>query len=421
LVQRPFASFFSYGAVSYLHTGSYGIKNYVRLNHLGNVQVVISDKRVSICDEYLGVERFEAEVLSAVDYYPFGMMMPDRQYYASNDSSNYRFGFNGVERENQITGQGNNLDFGARFCDSRLGRWFSLDPYQKIYPALSPYHQSGNNPIFFLDNGGKYLYACTEKTKDLVLKSMASVFGANHGFSFDEGDKLIYQDKGAPLTTYQQYLLRIFLYDVVLNAHSHVYLKEEGYPEGISKSGAFQHYYEPYFFPLGEDVPNVPYALAYFGGKGIAYGYRDKNDLILSSTIYVSGTGFLAPENPVLYLSPEQIFWHEIGNHLTNKKYNSFNTADKNIGRLGPSNGNEITIIKERQTVGFERFVQSIMGHNQLRGGQAHGDLKVQGSSGYDDFYINEASGNNKIVTNNHAGSGMFLIEKEQNIVNRIE
>jgi len=51
---------------TYLILDGYGSFFHERLNHLGNVQVVISDKRVNICDEYLGVERFEAEVPSAV-------------------------------------------------------------------------------------------------------------------------------------------------------------------------------------------------------------------------------------------------------------------------------------------------------------------------------------------------------------------
>jgi len=40
---------------------------------------------------------------------PFGMMMPDRQWYASNDSSGYRFGFNGQEKDNEVKGVGNSL------------------------------------------------------------------------------------------------------------------------------------------------------------------------------------------------------------------------------------------------------------------------------------------------------------------------
>jgi len=149
LVQRSFASSFSIRVVKTLQTTSYELKNYESLNHLGNVQVVITDKRVSKCDSELAIEYFEAEVLTAMDYYPFGMMMPDRKWYANSDSTNYRFGFNGTERENEISGQGNNLDFGARIYDSRLGRWFSIDPLSYKFLFQSLYVSFDNSPIFY--------------------------------------------------------------------------------------------------------------------------------------------------------------------------------------------------------------------------------------------------------------------------------
>lgn len=52
----------------------------------------------------------------------------------------YRFGFNGKENDNEVKGTGNQLDFGARIYDPRLGRWLSLDPLQAKYPGFSPYN-----------------------------------------------------------------------------------------------------------------------------------------------------------------------------------------------------------------------------------------------------------------------------------------
>ncbi|TNE80657.1 MAG: hypothetical protein EP332_06485, partial [Bacteroidetes bacterium] len=160
-----------------------GKRHYELSNHLGNVQVVISDKRVSVCDEYLGVDRFEAEVLSAMDYYPFGMLIPDRQWYANSDSSNYRFGFNGMERDNEVSGQGNNLDFGARIYDSRLGRWLSVDPWENRYPHLSVYNFAKNSCISQIDiagNGAEVsIIPKTSKnpTPKIKVKSTIYVYG----------------------------------------------------------------------------------------------------------------------------------------------------------------------------------------------------------------------------------------------------
>jgi RHS repeat-associated protein len=77
--------------------------------------------------------------------------MPGRSF--SSDS--YRYGFNGMEKDDEIKGSGNSLDFGARIYDSRLGRWMSVDPLQAKYPSLSPYHAFADNPILVVDKDGK--------------------------------------------------------------------------------------------------------------------------------------------------------------------------------------------------------------------------------------------------------------------------
>src|SRR5437660_827086 len=62
---------------------------------------------------------------------------------------------NGKEKDDEVKGSGNSLDFGARIYDSRLGRWLSLDPLQRKHAAMGPYIYSGNSPIAFLDPDGK--------------------------------------------------------------------------------------------------------------------------------------------------------------------------------------------------------------------------------------------------------------------------
>jgi hypothetical protein len=60
-------------------------------NHLGNVLVTVTDLKVGIStdgDDF--AEYYEATVVSAVDYYPFGSAMAGRKY----NQGTYRFGFN---------------------------------------------------------------------------------------------------------------------------------------------------------------------------------------------------------------------------------------------------------------------------------------------------------------------------------------
>ncbi len=79
------------------------------------------------------------------------MMMPGRQY----SSDEYRFGFNGMEKDDEIKGNGNSYDFGARIYDPRVGRWLSVDPDFRKYESLSPYNFVNNMPIIAIDPNEK--------------------------------------------------------------------------------------------------------------------------------------------------------------------------------------------------------------------------------------------------------------------------
>jgi RHS repeat-associated protein len=80
--------------------------------------------------------------------------MPGREYTAQSVAG-YRFGFNGKEMDDEISGDGNAMDFGARIYDNRLGKWLSLDPLQFKHPNLNPYGYCRNNPVIFVDPDGK--------------------------------------------------------------------------------------------------------------------------------------------------------------------------------------------------------------------------------------------------------------------------
>lgn len=130
---------------------SAGIKwNFSRLkffelsNHLGNVLAVIEDEAPVVN----GVN--EAGVVSAQDYYPFGMIQPGRSF--SSDS--YRYGFNGKENDNEVKGDGNQQDYGMRIYDPRVGKFLSVDPITRAYSELTPYQFASNSPIKLIDIDG---------------------------------------------------------------------------------------------------------------------------------------------------------------------------------------------------------------------------------------------------------------------------
>ena len=87
----------------------------------------------------------------SVVYYPGGMMMPGRTFSAGN----YAYGFNGKRKDNEIYGEGNAYDFGARIYDPRIVRLFSLDPLMKKFPDESNYSFASGNPISNIDVDGE--------------------------------------------------------------------------------------------------------------------------------------------------------------------------------------------------------------------------------------------------------------------------
>lgn len=130
-----------------------GNKFFELSNHLGNVLVTVSDKKIAIAKSspnQAEIDYYTADVITANDYYPGGMQMPGK--YSS--SSLYRYGFNGKENDNEVKGEGNQQDYGMRIYDPRLVRFLSIDPLAQKYPELTPYQFASNTPIQAVDLDG---------------------------------------------------------------------------------------------------------------------------------------------------------------------------------------------------------------------------------------------------------------------------
>jgi hypothetical protein len=52
---------------------------------------------------------------------------------------NYKYGVNGIEKDDELNGKGNNYDTYFRKYDTHIGRWFSPDPKEKKHPSSTPY------------------------------------------------------------------------------------------------------------------------------------------------------------------------------------------------------------------------------------------------------------------------------------------
>jgi RHS repeat-associated protein len=128
-----------------------GDKLFELSNHLGNVLVTLNDKKLGVSSNNTIVDYFNPQVVSAQDYYPFGMLQPGRSYNAGG----YRYGFNGKENDNEVKGEGNQQDYGMRVYDPRLGKFLSVDPLSNKFPFLTPYQFSSNSPIANIDLDGE--------------------------------------------------------------------------------------------------------------------------------------------------------------------------------------------------------------------------------------------------------------------------
>ncbi len=120
-------------------------------NHLGNVLNVVTDRKVGNATE----TAYEADIISYSDYYPFGMLLPDRN---GSDADKYRYGFQGQEMDEDIKGEGNSVNYKYRMHDPRIGRFFATDPLEAKYPHNSPYAFSENRVIDGIELEGLEVY-----------------------------------------------------------------------------------------------------------------------------------------------------------------------------------------------------------------------------------------------------------------------
>jgi RHS repeat-associated protein len=138
--------------LQYYNTGTFvrGFRQYELTNHLGNVLVMLSDKKLGVTSGS-SLLYYEPHMLSGNDYYPFGMVS---RIALTSAGTHYRFGFNGKEFDWEAKGWQNQIDYGMRVYDPRIGKFLSVDPLTKDFPALTPYQYASNTPVSSIDIDG---------------------------------------------------------------------------------------------------------------------------------------------------------------------------------------------------------------------------------------------------------------------------
>jgi RHS repeat-associated protein len=76
-----------------------------------------------------------------------------------------------MEMDNEVSGTGNQYDYGFRIYNPRIAKFLSIDPLTKSYPMLTPYQFASNTPIWAIDLDG------------LEALTVSTVFTASFGGS----------------------------------------------------------------------------------------------------------------------------------------------------------------------------------------------------------------------------------------------
>jgi RHS repeat-associated protein len=127
-------------------------------------------------------------------YLPFGEDWVDQR----NSSWNAPYTFSGKEKDVE-TGYGY---FGARYYDSGLNIWLSVDPMSDKYPSMSPYNYCANNPVILVDPDGRVI-------RDSNGNIVYATTGQTGTFQHPSGDKAtleigyIFADDGSPIQVFK--------------------------------------------------------------------------------------------------------------------------------------------------------------------------------------------------------------------------
>ena len=110
-----------------------------------------------------------------IDYYPFGLA-----HNGPNELTRNRYLYSGKEFQNvSVNSDGSLLglyDFGARYYDPLMGRWFNPDP---ALQGLNPYVYCGNNPIMFVDKDGEFTHLIFSALYGAVMNWISNLGNLN--------------------------------------------------------------------------------------------------------------------------------------------------------------------------------------------------------------------------------------------------
>ena len=113
--------------------------NYFKTDHLGSTRVMLSAVDGTL------------QASQTTDFYPFGLAFE----YSNLNKNKYLFSGKELQDGNLGGSMLEWYDFGARFYDPVLGRWFNVDPAAQV---ANPYLFCGNAPMMYIDKDGRIFW-----------------------------------------------------------------------------------------------------------------------------------------------------------------------------------------------------------------------------------------------------------------------
>ncbi len=214
--------------------------------------------------------------------------MPGRNFNAPD----YRFGFNGMEKDDEWTGvTGSHLAFKYRTYDSRIGRFFSVDPLTKDYPHWTPYQFAGLTPIWAIEleglEPGKPF-----KSAEASFLNYATIYGKMSIQEKREYGTMIYKytDKHTKETVYTYNVPRRGSKTQVMARGSNLWTFWRGKRvAGAHSHGAYDVKYESNVFSEtdieGAEESRRDEYLSTPSGKGLLYEYKSKTESEISTNL----------------------------------------------------------------------------------------------------------------------------------------
>lgn len=146
---------------AFVYTREIGNKSYELYDYLLNVRAVLNDNMNLVYDKGQ-LKEIDTKLKESYNYYAYGMQQSCRNY----SSSDYIYGYNGMENNEEVATDGNSYTTLFRQYDPRVCRWLSQDPKSDKYPSITPYNAFFNNPTLFVDPQGDDAWVTHEERYD---------------------------------------------------------------------------------------------------------------------------------------------------------------------------------------------------------------------------------------------------------------